>query len=481
MLKFGLKIWLCTSFVLAGLAPASALAEPPARPEPALSPATHAAIDALIAAEMKKATIPGLALAIVRDGQVVLAQGYGFANLEHLVPVSPETMFQSGSLGKQFTATAVMMLVEAGKLRLDVPVATYLPGVPASWKAITIRHLLNHTSGLSDYPEDFDYRRDYTEAELLAAIAATPLAFAPGTRWQYSNLGYVTLGILLSKVTGHFYGDFLQARLFAPAGMKTARIISEAAIVPHRAEGYQLDDGTLVHQDWVSPTLNTTADGSLYLSLLDLVHWDQTLYSEKLLKTASLQQMWTTTRLHSGEQVPYGFGWSVQTVNGHRLVEHGGAWQGFRTHMARYLDDRLSFIVLANSAQADATRIAHKVARLYDAGLSAPVASAIADTEPEVTARFKNLLLALAASRADAGQFDQKMQQALFPERILDVGRFLAAKGELQRFELVMHRQKGPTKLYQYRLSYPSGQLWMQVSLEPDGKISGLFFKPIED
>lgn len=481
MFKLCLKtsLFACLIVGLPGMLPAAA--ENPKPAASAVSPATTAAIDAYINAEMKKASIPGLALAIVRNGKIELAKGYGYANLEHQVPVGTDTIFQSGSMGKQFTATAVMMLVEAGKLKLDAPVGTYLPGVPASWKNITIRHLLNHTSGLTDYPEGFDYRRDYSEAELLKQIEATPLAFAPGTQWQYSNLGYVTLGILIGKVTGHFYGDFLAERVFAPSGMKTARIISESAIVPHRAEGYQLKDGKLAHQDWVSPSLNTTADGSLYLSLLDLVHWDETLYSEKLLKSASLQQMWTPTQLSSGEKIPYGFGWSVKSVDGHHLVEHGGAWQGFRTHIARYTDDKLSFIVLANSAQADATGIAHKVAALYNPQLKVQSYPAIADTEPDVTARFKTMVLSLAKAKADPAQFDEATRKSLFPDMIGTVGKFLAGQGELKSLELVMHKQEAKTRHYLYRLTYAGGKVWMQLSLNAENKIMGLFFKPIED
>lgn len=480
MFKLCLKTCLSASLIigLPGLLPAGAES---VKPAPAAVSPTTAAIDAYINAEMKKASIPGLALAIVNHGKIELAKGYGFANLEHQVPVGTDTIFQSGSLGKQFTATAVMMLVEAGKIKLDAPVGTYLPGVPASWKNITIRHLLSHTSGLTDYPADFDYRRDYSEAELLKRIEATPLAFAPGTKWQYSNLGYVTLGILIGKVTGHFYGDFLAERVFAPSGMKTARIISESAIVPHRAEGYQLQDGKLIHQDWVSPTLNTTADGSLYLSLLDLAHWDETLYTEKLLKAASLQQMWTPTQLGSGEKVPYGFGWGVQAFDGHHLVEHGGAWQGFRTHIARYTDDKLSFIVLANAAQADATGIAHKVAALYNPKLKVQPYPAIADTEPEVTARLKQMVLSFAKSQADPAQFGEAMRQTLFPDQIRDVGQFVAAQGEFKGIELVMRKQDGQLRSYLYRLTYAKGQVWMQISLNADGKIMGIFFKPIDN
>src|SRR5438876_7311757 len=258
-------------------------------------------VDDYVKAEMQRQHIPGLSLAVIKDGQIILAKGYGFANVEHQVPVKPETIFQSGSMGKQFTATAVMMLVEAAKLSLSDPITKFFSDAPESWKNITVRHLLTHTAGTTDYPRDFDFRRDYTEDELLKRAEAIPLSFQPGEKWSCSNLGYVLLGILIHKVSGQFYGDFLQERVFQPLGMTTARIISEADIIPNRAAGYRLVKGELKNQEWVSPSLNTTADGSLYFSILDLAEWDAALYTEKLLKRSSLELMWTPVKLKNGQ------------------------------------------------------------------------------------------------------------------------------------------------------------------------------------
>jgi len=324
-------------------------------------------VDEYVHAEMERQHIPGLSLLVSREGQIVLAKGYGLANVELQVPVKPETVFQSGSVGKQFTATAVMMLVEEGKIKLDDPVTNYLKDAPPAWKEITIRELLSHTSGLGDYPKNFDFRKDYTENEELKIVESTPLIFPPGTKWAYSNLGYLTLGVVIHQVTGEFYGDFLQQRIFGLLGMATMRIITEADIVPNRAAGYRLVKGQLKNQEWVSPTINTTADGSLYFSILDLAKWDAALYTEKLLKRASLDQMWTVAKLKNGRpnSGEYGFGWFVQYENGHRLIDHGGAWQGFETHISRYLDDKLTVVVLTNLADADPSRIAGPVAEIY--------------------------------------------------------------------------------------------------------------------
>jgi CubicO group peptidase (beta-lactamase class C family) len=317
--------------------------------------------------EMQRQHIPGLALLVARGGKIVQAEGFGLANVELQVPVKPETVFQSGSVGKQFTATAVMMLVEEGKVGLDDPLTKYFPDAPSSWKEVTVRELLSHTAGFGDYPEKFDFRKDWTEAELLKLVEGIPLAYPPGTKWEYSNLGYLTLGILIHRVTGEFYGDFLQQRIFHPLGMETTRIISEADIVPNRAAGYRLVKGELKNQEWVAPMVNTTADGSLYFSILDLAKWDAALYTEKLLKPSSFDQMWTPAKLKSGQpnKAGYGFGWAIGDRHGRHVISHDGAWQGFQTTIARYVNDQLTVVVLANLAESNPSAIADHVADLY--------------------------------------------------------------------------------------------------------------------
>lgn len=326
-------------------------------------------VDDYVKAQMDLQKIPGLSIAVVRNGEIVKAKGYGLANVELNVAAKPETVYQSGSMGKQFTATAVMMLVEEGKIALDDKISKYFPDSaeswPDGWNAITVRNLLTHTAGTTDYPKDFDFRRDYTEAELLKKAQAIPLAFAPGEKWSYSNIGYVTLGILIGKVSGRFYGEFLQERIFKPLGMTSTRIINEADIVPNRAAGYRMVKGELKNQEWVSPSMNTTADGSLYLTVLDVAKWDAALYTQRLLKRSSLDQMWTPVKLNNGNTRPYGFGWAFGDVGGHKVIEHGGAWQGFTSHIARYADEKLTIIVLTNRAGANPGNIAHGIEALY--------------------------------------------------------------------------------------------------------------------
>jgi CubicO group peptidase (beta-lactamase class C family) len=327
----------------------------------------NSAVTDYVKAEMQRQHIPGVSLLVVRNGKVIRAEGFGLANVELQVPVKPESVFQSGSVGKQFTATAVMMLVEEGKIGLDDPLTKYFADAPASWKEVTVRELLSHTAAFGDYPKDFNFRKDWTEEELLKVVEGIPLAYPPGTKWEYSNLGYLTLGILIHSVTGEFYGDFLQARIFKPLGMHSTRIISEADIVPNRSAGYRLVKGELKNQEWVAPMVNTTADGSLYFTILDLQKWDAALYTEKLLKRSSLDLMWTPVRLKDGQlnKGNYGFGWFIDNRAGHRCIHHDGSWQGFETAIDRYVDDQLTVIALANLADSEPGKITQHVAELY--------------------------------------------------------------------------------------------------------------------
>ena len=209
-------------------------------------------VDAYVRAQMAQQKIPGLALAVVRDGRIAIVAGFGLANIEHQVPVKPETVFQSGSTGKQFAAAAALLLADEGRLGLEDPVGEYVPA-PAHWRRITVRHLLTHTSGIAEYTDSIDLRRDYTEEQLVRMAGRRPLDFPPGTRWSYSNTAYAVLGAVIRKASGKFYGDVLEQRIFQPLGMETARVISEADIVPDRAAGYRLEKAVLKNQEWVTP------------------------------------------------------------------------------------------------------------------------------------------------------------------------------------------------------------------------------------
>lgn len=437
-----------------------------------------ARIDSYVKAEMRQRLIPGLSLAIVRNGKVALLRSYGFSNVEHQVPVKPETVFQSGSIGKQFTATAVMILVEEGKLSLEDKISKYLTDVPESWKNITVRHLLTHTSGMGEYPPDLDLRRDLTEDEYLTIIKSVPLRYATGAKWDYSNLGYVTLGILIRKVTGKFYGEFLAERIFQPLGMTTARVISEADIVPNRAAGYHLVKGEVKNQEWVSPSTNTTADGSLYFTILDLAKWDAALYTDKPLKQSSLTQMWTPVSLDDGTRKAYGFGWHTDVMHGRRVVFHGGAWQGFKSFIVRFPDDKLTIIFFANSWETKDFRLARGLATIFYPEFALPAAQPIDDKEPQATALVRRVMLQIARGTADPNLFTPDAWTKLFPDQAKQIGARLNSLSLpialIYTNELIERREENALRVYRYMLNDLGRTLFCTVKLTRDDKVASL-------
>ena len=434
-----------------------------------------AAIDRAVEAEMARQKIPGLAVAVVKKGQPVVLKGYGLANVEHNVPVTPETIFQSGSVGKQFTSAAAMLLVEDGKLALSDPVTKFFPDAPEPWKRITVRHLLTHTSGLPDYTAGMvDYRRDYSEEDLLKFAYGLKLEFEPGARWNYSNTGYIVLGIVIRKAGGKFYGDVLKERVFTPVGMKTARVISEEDIVPHRADGYRLVQGELKHHEWVAPRLNTTADGSLYLSLNDMLAWDAALRTGRLLKAESWNHVFAPVALNSGKTYPYGFGWQVGDFVGRRAQRHGGAWQGFQTHIARFPDDDLSIIVLANLAQSNPEAISNAIAAVIDPALTLPELKPIPDSDPEMQARVRRLLREAAAGTLNAEEF--AYVRGGFRPRPPHEG--LKSAGALKSLTLLEARELGDDRIRVYDAAFEKLTVRVRLAVAPDGKLAQFTLTP---
>ncbi|MDY6947686.1 MAG: serine hydrolase domain-containing protein [Pseudomonadota bacterium] len=436
-------------------------------------------IDDYINAEVARQQVPGLALAIMRHGELVRAQGYGFANLEHHVPVHPDTLFQSGAVGMQFTAVAVMLLVEDGKLRLDESVRTYLPEAPRSWQPITLRQMLNHTSGLATTPSG-EFRRDYSDEELLAIIYGQPLNFRAGTRWSFSYTGYLTLGMLIKRVSGEFYADLLARRLFAPLGMHTARLIDYRAVIPNRAEGYEATADGLRHPEWISPTANSTADGSLYLSVLDYARWEAGVFGRKVLKPESWAEIAQPARIASGRTYPYGLGWYLEHSAGQDIWRHAGRWQGFNTFIIRYLGDELTIVALANGDGGDAARIARHVAGLLDAKLAQPAGAPLQGADLQLTDRIKEVVREIAAGKPNYADF-AFISRPEFDETMVANRLALQPLGRLQEIALLSSRQLGDDQVYRFRARYDQGPMDVNVTYTPGGKIAGLEFIRVHD
>jgi CubicO group peptidase (beta-lactamase class C family) len=429
-------------------------------------------IDSVVAEEMAKQRYPGLAIAVVQRDELISVKGFGLANIEHSVPVTTSTIFQTASLAKQFTAVAVMLQVEDGKLALDDSIAKYLPSAPATWKAITVRHLLTHTSGIPDYEDGkLDYRKDYNEDELVQFAFGLPLDFPAGLRWSYSNTAYVLLGVIVRKVSGQFYGDVLHDRVFGPLGMSTARVISEEDIVMHRAAGYRLAGQALKNQEWVSPKLNTTADGSLYLSLQDWLVWERALRKRAVLRATSWEKVFTPVRLNSGKTYPHGFGWELHDGRGLARYSHTGQWQGFTTAYLHAIDADLSVIALGNLAEGNPMKIAERIAQIYVPELLRPPMATPTQPDPALTARVRLLLEATMAGTMRESEFEF-LRPGFFPAEPLAYRKLLDGSGTVDRIELLEQWELGDDTVLRLRAVVGNRPLLIDLSITPSGRFS---------
>ncbi len=310
---------------------------------------------AYINQQMRHKQIPGLSLAVIKDGSSVVEQNYGLANLELSVPATSDTVYEIASMTKGFTAAAIMLLVAAGKLSLDESLARFRTDLPEAWQAITVRHLITHTSGIAQWELDWD-RPDLTIAEIEQAVFGQPLRFAPGTAFEYVDTNYNLLGMIMHQLTGAPYDGFLQARIFQPLGMNATRHNDVRAIVANRAAGYAWENDSLRNSfriQWNninrSPTVPANAaNGGLLSSLRDLLKWDAALTNGQILSQHHQDELWSPLVLNNGLPVPYEHDWHAQNFRGRRLIEFGGGAPGFTTCMARFVDDRLTVIILTN-------------------------------------------------------------------------------------------------------------------------------------
>lgn len=304
---------------------------------------------------------------IARNGQPIVNKGYGMANIELNVPNAPKMIFRLGSITKQFTSMAVMMLKEKGKLGVDDPICKYFTDCPAAWKPITIRNLLTHTSGIPNYTSFPDFAKTtiqpITQSEIYALLKDKPLEFAPGEKYAYSNSGYYLLGTIIEKASGVSYSEFLQTNIFTPLGMKNSGYDSTSQIIMNRAAGYARQKGEIVNADYMDMSVPYAA-GALYSTTGDLLIWDRSLYTDKLVSRKSMDEIFTPFKGETG----YAFGWNIGKRFERRTIGHGGGIYGFATQITRFPSDNVTVIVLCNIQSAAAGKVASDLAAIVYGG-----------------------------------------------------------------------------------------------------------------
>lgn len=283
---------------------------------------------------------------VARDGKVVFNKGYGFANVEFDAPNAPETRFRLGSITKQFTAAAVLLLQERGKLNVQDPICKYMDNCPAAWSEVTIHHLLSHTGGIPSFTSFPDYlpkmMMPVTVQEMIARFKDKPLDFKPGEKWNYSNSGYYLLGYVIEKAAGESYESFLQKNVLDPLKMASTGYDHHDSILKRRATGYSLTKGKKVNSAYIDMT-QPYAAGALYSTVGDLFLWNEALYSGKLISAKSLEAMITPVKNN------YGYGLGVDAKPNRKIISHGGGINGFSTYIARFLDEKVTVVVLRNA------------------------------------------------------------------------------------------------------------------------------------
>jgi D-alanyl-D-alanine carboxypeptidase len=465
------QVWLLSAFACQALSVAHCEQSQP-NSESVLSDK----VDKLVQDKMYSEQIPGLALAVIKDGKILKARGYGFADVKLKIPVATNTVFRIASLSKQFVATAIMLLVEENKLNLDDPVSKYLDETPSEWKRITIRHLLTHTSGIPDFLNENIWVHTWLygfDRGVFKAVAARPLHFAPGDEFRYSNSNYHLLGMIIRKVTGEAYGDFLRERIFQPLDMTQTVVSPIKGKIPGLALGYFWKNDRLQPGDNATPAIKAYAGGGVVSAVSDMAKWDAALYTEKLLKQSSLDQMWTPVGLNDGMKARYGFGWGTTSRSDgeHLIISHTGNFTGFSSVIYRAVDDQLTVIILDNRHDSyDAVSgLSQKIARLYI--WKGPNYQPIPDEEPEITAHLRDII-----DRAGLG----KLQMADFTAAEWAEWKPWQKQAQLDRtayspalsLVLVEHAEENGNRNYRYRVGYNFGTVLLHVILDDQNKIA---------
>ena len=436
-----------------------------------------ARVDQLVERYRVGRKIPGMAVAVVRNGRVIKAQGYGSADLELGTPVTPAFRFGLGSISKQFTSTAIMQLAEEGRLTVDDPVSKYVDSLPPHWSRLTLRQLMTHTSGLPEerwLPNFVEFDRvEHQQLDVLRTIFKDSLQFTPGGGWAYRNSAYRLLGMVIERVSGESYWSFLDKRIFRPLGMTSTRGSDPKTIIPNRSKGYGRERGRIVNRDAVAESA-AFSEGALISTVLYLARWDSSLYQPSILSRKSLDQMWTPVVLNDGTTRPYGFGWALGPTNGQRTISHGGSLPGFVPAINRFVTKGLTVIVLTNAEWSEPGQVATAIAGLYEPELAPRPEPAITDPDPAFTGQMQRLLLQLAKSELDRSKLAKDESEDWPPDAVADAAQILRGIGATPRLELLSRNVFGESVRRVYRVGLDGGTARLTVTSDKAGMLTQL-------
>jgi CubicO group peptidase (beta-lactamase class C family) len=426
-------------------------------------------LDEYVKAEMTRQHIPGMSVAIVRDGKLVLAKGYGIANLELSTTATQDTVYRLASVTKPFVAMVLMMMVEESKLSLDDPVGKYVPDLPVSWQSIPLRNLADMTSGIKNlYDAGIPWQQlqlDTTPNAIIAKLSGFPAQFQPGEKWNYSSTNYILLRLVIEKVSGKRLGELFQERIFGPLDMNSTRVLSFHAIIKNRAAGYTFQKGELLNGDNWSPTWGTSG-AELASTASDMAKWNAALDSGKLLSQSSYEEMWKPWNVAGSGY--FGLGWFLGNYRERKTIWFSGGVPGTSPNFTRYIDDKLSIIVLANTDSIDSGVMANGIAQFY-----IPPPKALHDTDLQTTQRLKEALVALAAGHTDPASYTPQALAALSSDQT-ETRKFYLPLGALNSFVLIQRTDDGDSHTRIYRASFEHAEFLQRFTLSDSGKIAAV-------
>jgi D-alanyl-D-alanine carboxypeptidase len=439
-------------------------------------------VDDHLELQLRRLHIPGASIAVVRNGRLVKAWGYGMASLELGTAASAATVYELGSNTKQFTAAAVLMLADEGRLGLDDPVSKYFPEAPPAWSGITIRHLLTHTSGIQNhvavpgymdvFKTDLSFRTTPGVEDLVRMFFRLPLEFQPGESWAYDNTGYYLLGLVVEKASGRSYWQFLEERVFRPLQMTATRSSDQRPLVPNRAAGYEWIGTTFENRPALPAPVPFSA-GGLLSTVEDMARWQIALDGDGLLNARARERMWTPARTRDGGPMPigYGFGWFVDTVDGHRLVQHGGGTPGFSSVVYRFPGERLAVVILANRGDRILDSLAIDVAGLCEPSLKRPESGA--DPEPATSRTLRQVFADLVQGRHDDARFTRPMQLFLGTATGKSLWEWVASHGALEAFTFSAREPNDlGGRTLRYAIVLGGARYWFSFVLDDAGRIA---------
>lgn len=368
------------------------------------------AVDAFVQAEMERTRAPGMTVLVIQGGETIHRAAYGKASLELDADVTPETKFESGSIGKSFTATAVMLLVEKGDVSLDDPVEDHVDGYPELWKGVTVENLITHTSGIPEYAvvEGLYLMDSPTREEWFERMSESPLEFEPGSRFSYSNSNYLLLGEVIRKATGKSPSEFIPEAILEPADMTETLWASHRQIIPNRAQGYYIYGPDLINA-FEMGTPEMQGDGGWITTIDDLAKFDQALRDGKIVKPETLEKMRSHFILNNGRRAGYGYGWFIRTINGNRAISHGGNSTGYASSITHFPDRNLTVAIMCNIYQVSGDSVAQRIAAIVDPELKPRVFEEQPDPNPELTKTLFEGLALLAKGEIDPEYLDENL------------------------------------------------------------------------